>query len=197
MMTPALGLFYAGLVRAKSTLNTFMMSIDALGVASVTWALIGYSLAFSSGNGVIGGFDHVLLRGVTFAPRSGTAIPQLLFMAFEATFCIITAALVSSAVVERMGFGPFLIFVALWSVPRLSRTRTLGVGRRLAPAARNPRLRGWRTRRDGFRVFGFRGGDRSRCTQGLGSSGTSPAQCRVRASRCGTVVVRLVRLQRR
>jgi len=116
MMTPALGLFYAGLVRAKSTLNTFMMSIGALGVVTVTWALIGYSLAFSGGNEFIGGFGHVLLRGVTFTPRHGTAIPQLLFMAFEATFCIITAALVSGAVVERMRFGPFLIFIALWSV---------------------------------------------------------------------------------
>lgn len=116
MMTPALGLFYAGLVRAKSTLNTFMMSIGALGVVTVTWALIGYSLAFSSGNGFIGGFGHALLRGVTFTPRPGTAIPQLLFMAFEATFCIITAALVSGAVVERMRFGPFLIFIALWSI---------------------------------------------------------------------------------
>ena len=116
MMTPALGLFYAGLVRAKSTLNTFMMSIGALGVVTVTWALVGYSLAFSSGNGFVGGFGHVLLRGVTFAPRPGTAIPQLLFMAFEASFCIVTGALVSGAVVERMRFGPFLIFVALWSV---------------------------------------------------------------------------------
>jgi Amt family ammonium transporter len=116
MMTPALGLFYAGLVRAKSTLNTFMMSIGALGVVTVTWALIGYSLAFSSGNGFIGGFGHALLRGVAFTPRHGTAIPQLLFMVFEASFCIITAALVSGAVVERMRFGPFLIFIALWSV---------------------------------------------------------------------------------
>ncbi len=116
MMTPALGLFYAGLVRAKSTLNTYMMSIGALGVVTVTWALIGYSLAFGKGVGFIGGLEHVALRGVTFAPRHGTAIPQLLFMAFEATFCIITAALVSGAVVERMRFGPFLLFMALWSV---------------------------------------------------------------------------------
>ncbi len=116
MMTPALGLFYAGLVRAKNTLNTFMMSIGALGVVTVTWALVGYSLAFDKGDGFVGGFKYVLLRGVTFAPRTGTAIPHLLFMAFEATFCIITAALVSGAVVERMRFAPFLIFMVLWSV---------------------------------------------------------------------------------
>jgi Amt family ammonium transporter len=116
MMTPALGLFYAGLVRAKNTLNTFMMSVGALGVVTVAWALVGYSLAFTKGNGFIGGFGHVLLRGVTFTPRPGTAIPHLLFMAFEATFCIITAALVSGAVVERMRYGTFLVFMVLWSL---------------------------------------------------------------------------------
>jgi Amt family ammonium transporter len=116
MMTPALGLFYAGLVRAKNTLNTFMMSIAALGVVTVMWAVIGYSLAFDRGNGFIGGLGYVFLHGVTFTPRHGTAIPQLLFWAFEATFCIITAALISGAVVERMRFGTFLVFIALWSV---------------------------------------------------------------------------------
>ena len=116
MMTPALGLFYAGLVRSKNTLNTFMMSIGALGVVTISWALIGYSLAFSKGNWFVGGLDHALLQGVAFAPRAGTAIPQLLFMAFEAGFCIITAALVSGAVVERMRFNAFLVFMVLWSV---------------------------------------------------------------------------------
>ena len=116
MMTPALGLFYVGLVRSKNALNTFMMSIGALGVVTLTWALVGYSLAFTPGNGFIGGLGHALLRGVTFAPRPGMAIPQLLFMTFEAGFCIITAALVSGAVVERMRFGAFLLFMALWSI---------------------------------------------------------------------------------
>ncbi|HEX2017133.1 MAG TPA: ammonium transporter [Solirubrobacteraceae bacterium] len=116
MMTPALGLFYAGLVRSKNTLNTFMMSVGALGVATVTWALVGYSLAFDKGNGFIGGLHYAFLDGVGFAPRAGTTIPHLLFMCFEATFCIITVALVSGAVVERMRFGAFLTFMALWSV---------------------------------------------------------------------------------
>jgi len=116
MMTPALGLFYAGLVRAKNTLNTFMMCIAALAVATVLWALIGYSLAFDPGNGLIGGLDHAFLQGVTFEPREGTTIPHLLFMVFQASFCIVTVALVSGAVVERMRFGPFLIFAGLWSV---------------------------------------------------------------------------------
>ena len=116
LMTPALGLFYGGLVREKNILNTFMMSVAALAVATLMWALVGYSLAFDEGNGFIGGLDHALLRDVTFEPREGSTIPHLLFMAFQATFCIITVALVSGAVVERMPFGAFLVFAALWSV---------------------------------------------------------------------------------
>ncbi len=116
MMTPALGLFYAGLVRSKNTLNTFMMCVAAIAVALVTWAALGYSLAFSEGNGFIGGLDHAFLNDVTYAPREGSTIPHLLFFAFQATFCIITTALVSGAVVERMRFGAFLVFAALWSV---------------------------------------------------------------------------------
>jgi Amt family ammonium transporter len=116
MMTPALGLFYAGLVRSKNTLNTFMMCIGAIAVATVTWALVGYSIAFDGDAPIIGGLGHALLNGVNFAPRAGTTIPHLVFFAFQATFCIITTALVSGAVVERMRFGPFLLFAALWSV---------------------------------------------------------------------------------
>ena len=116
LMTPALGLFYAGLVRSKNTLNTFMMSIAAIAVATVTWALVGYSLAFDGTGDLIGGLNFVALHDVTFVPREGTTIPHLVFFAFQATFCIITTALVSGAVVERMRFGPFLIFAALWSI---------------------------------------------------------------------------------
>jgi Amt family ammonium transporter len=116
LMTPALGLFYAGLVRSRNTLNTFMMSIAALAVATVAWAVVGYSLAFDEGNGIIGGLDFAFLHDVTFAPRDGTTIPHLLFMAFQATFCIVTTALVSGAVVERMRFEAFLVFAGLWSI---------------------------------------------------------------------------------
>ena len=115
LMTPALGLFYAGLVRSRNTLNTFMMCAAALAVATVMWALVGYSLAFDEGS-LIGGLDHAFLRGVGFTPREGTTIPHLLFMAFQASFCIVTVALVSGAVVERMRFGTYLVFSALWSV---------------------------------------------------------------------------------
>jgi Amt family ammonium transporter len=116
LMTPALGLFYAGLVRAKNTLNTFMMCVAAIAVAMVMWAVVGYSLAFDGDSALIGGLGYAGLHGVDFQPRDGTTIPHLVFMAFQATFCIITTALVAGAVVERMRFGAFLIFAALWSV---------------------------------------------------------------------------------
>ncbi len=116
LMTPALGLFYAGLVRSKNTLNTFMMCAAALGVAVVSWAVIGYSFAFADGNSIIGGFDYAFLNGVDLSPLEGQSIPQLLFFAFQGSFCVVTAALVSGAVVERMRFAPFMVFILLWSV---------------------------------------------------------------------------------
>jgi Amt family ammonium transporter len=103
-------------VRAKNPLNTFMMCVAAIAVAVVTWATLGYSFAFSEGNEIIGGFDYAFLNDVTFEPREGSTIPHLLFFAFQATFCIITTALISGAVVERMRFSAFLVFAALWSV---------------------------------------------------------------------------------
>jgi len=116
LMTVGLGLFYAGLVRAKNTLNTFMMSIAALGVVTISWALIGYSLAFGDGSGFIGNFDYAFLKDVGFEPYGETTIPQVVFFCFQGSFCIITAALVSGAVVERMRFLPYLGFIALWSI---------------------------------------------------------------------------------
>ena len=153
LMTPALGLFYAGLVRAKNTLNTFMMCRrPRIAVATVTWAAVGYSLAFDGGAGFVGGLGNAFLHDVTFAPREGTTIPELVFFAFQATFCIVTTALVSGAVVERMRFGPFLVFAALWSVLVYARDGALGLRRRLAAGARHARLRRRRAGRDGVRA---------------------------------------------
>ena len=112
LMTPALAFFYGGLVRSKNALNTMMMSFIALGFAGVTWALLGYSLAFAPGTAWIGGLQFGLLRGVTLDPQ-GT-IPHVLFMAFQGTFAVITAALISGAIVERMRFGAYLAFITLW-----------------------------------------------------------------------------------
>ncbi|NNE35097.1 MAG: ammonium transporter [Rhodothermales bacterium] len=114
LMTPALAFFYGGLVRAKNALNTMMMSFVALGVSGVIWAVAGYSLAFGEGGAFIGDFSMAFLNGVGLEPN-GT-IPHLLFMAFQGTFFIITAALISGAVVERMRFGPYVFFIALWGL---------------------------------------------------------------------------------
>src|SRR5262245_49290356 len=114
LMTPALGFFYAGLVRGKNALNTLMMSVISLGFVGLAWAMLGYSIAFAGDRPFLGTADHVLLRGVTLEAR-GT-IPHLLFMAYQGTFAIITAALISGAIVERIRFAPYLIVVTLWSL---------------------------------------------------------------------------------
>jgi ammonium transporter, Amt family len=112
LMTPALGFFYGGLVRSKNALNTMMMSFVALGLVAVAWALLGYSIAFAPGAPWIGSLSFAGLRGVGLEAQG--AIPHLLFMAFQGTFAIITAALISGAVVERFRFNAYLAFIVLW-----------------------------------------------------------------------------------
>src|SRR5215467_4208805 len=114
LMTPALAFFYGGLVRSKNTLNTMMMSVVSLGFVGVAWALLGYSLAFAAGNNFLGDLSRVFLRGVGLDAQ-GT-IPHLLFMCYQATFCIITAALISGAIVERMRFTTYVVFITLWAL---------------------------------------------------------------------------------
>src|SRR5688572_1866762 len=114
LMTPALAFFYGGLVRLKNALNTMMMSFISLGFVGIAWAAIGYSLAFAAGNNWIGDTSRLLLRGVGLDAQ-GT-IPHLLYMCYQATFCIITAALISGAIVERMRFSAYVVFITLWSV---------------------------------------------------------------------------------
>ena len=114
LMTPALAFFYGGLVRSKNALNTMMMSFVALGPVAVVWALLGYSLAFAPGNPVIGSLAFAGLRGVGLEAQG--AIPHLLFMCFQGTFAIITPALISGAVVERMRFNAYLAFITLWVI---------------------------------------------------------------------------------
>ena len=114
LMTPALAFFYGGLVRSKNALNTMMMSYISLGFIGVIWATIGYSLAFGEGSNWVGDTSKALLNGVGLEEQ-GT-IPQLLFMCFQGTFAIITAALISGAIVERMRFSAYLVFICLWAV---------------------------------------------------------------------------------
>src|SRR5437588_6557364 len=114
MMTPALGFFYGGMVRAKNALNTLMMSFSALGFVGLAWAFFGYSIAFGHSSTWCGGGEFFFLRGVGLGAQ-GT-IPHLLFFAYQGTFAIITAALISGAIVERMRFGPYIAFITLWSL---------------------------------------------------------------------------------
>src|SRR5215210_683830 len=98
LMTPALAFFYGGLVRSKNALNTMMMSFTALGFVGVLWAVVGYSLALTPGNNWLGDLSLVFLRGVGLEPSGAVlaiTIPHLLYMAYQGTFCIITAALIS------------------------------------------------------------------------------------------------------
>ena len=121
LMTPALAFFYGGLVRSKNALNTMMMSFISLGFVGVLWAVIGYSLALTPGSNFIGDLSAVFLNGVGLE-RTGSilgdllTIPHVLYMAFQGTFCIITAALISGAIVERMRFTAYLTFISLWSL---------------------------------------------------------------------------------
>jgi Amt family ammonium transporter len=114
LMTPALGFFYGGLVRSKNALNTMMMSVSALGIVGIGWALAGYSIAFAPGTGFFGNLSRAFLSGVGLEAQ-GT-IPHLLFFSYQGTFAIITAALISGAIVERMRFAPYLGFLLAWSV---------------------------------------------------------------------------------
>ncbi len=116
LMTPALAFFYGGLVRSKNALNTMMMSFISLGFVGVIWALAGYTLAFSTGNNWIGDLSNVFLKGVGLDVRTGTTIPHALFMSYQGTFAIITAALISGAIVERMRFSAYVAFISIWAL---------------------------------------------------------------------------------
>src|SRR5438094_839889 len=119
MMTgPGLALFYGGLVRQKNTLAMMMQSFALMALVTVMWGLVGYSLCFSQGTPVIGGFSHVLLRGVGIDPDADYAatIPQMTFMVYQLMFAIITPALITGATAERMKFSATVVFMALWSL---------------------------------------------------------------------------------
>ncbi|MHC1752920.1 ammonium transporter [Humidesulfovibrio sp.] len=116
-MTPGLGLFYGGMVRSKNVLATIMQSFILVGLISVVWALVGYTLAFGTDQGgIIGGLDFLFLNGVGMDATNGPVenIPHLLFMVFQCMFAVITPALITGAYAERMKFGGFLVFSTLW-----------------------------------------------------------------------------------
>ena len=124
MSIPGLALFYGGLVRSKNMLSVLMQVFVTFSMIVVLWCLYGYSLAFTEGNAFIGGFDRVFMKGM-FDPAKGefamaatfskgVVIPELLFLAFQATFAAITCCLIVGAFAERMKFSAVLLFMALW-----------------------------------------------------------------------------------
>ncbi|AKA67967.1 MULTISPECIES: ammonium transporter [Clostridium] len=118
LMTPGLALFYGGMVRRKNVLSTTMQSYAAIAIISIQWILIGYSLSFGGDiGGLLGNFQWAGLKGVGFSPNAdySATIPHQLFMMFQLMFAIITPALISGAIAERMKFSAFVIFLLAWS----------------------------------------------------------------------------------
>jgi len=118
-MTPGLAFFYGGMVRRKNVLNTIMSSFFIIGLASVMWVLIGYTMSFGKDiGGVVGNFQWFGFNGVTWDPNSdySATIPHNLFAAFQMMFAVITPALITGALVERMKFSALFLFIAAWSI---------------------------------------------------------------------------------
>lgn len=113
MAVPGLAIFYGGLVRAKNMLSVLMQVFVTFSLMSILWAMYGYSLAFTEGNAIIGGFDKVFLSGITPDSLSGV-IPEYVFLTFQMTFAAITPALIVGAFAERIKFSAVLLFMALW-----------------------------------------------------------------------------------
>jgi Amt family ammonium transporter len=118
MTGPGLALFYGGLVRKKNILGTMMQSFAMMGLVTVLWAVVGYSLAFGHGNWFVGGFEHLFLRGVGVTPNTDYAatIPEQTLMIYQLMFAIITPALITGAFAERMKFSAMALFLSLWSL---------------------------------------------------------------------------------
>jgi Amt family ammonium transporter len=119
LMTPGLAFFYGGLVRRKNVLAIMMQSFISMGVVTIVWVLVGFSLAFGPDHGgLIGGFKYVMLQGVGFEPNPsyGPTIPFLAFFFFQEMFAIITPALITGAFADRVNFRSYLLFLVLWSL---------------------------------------------------------------------------------
>ncbi len=118
LMTPGLAMFYGGMVRRKNVLGTIMHSYVAIALVSLQWILAGYSLSFGPDvSGIIGNLDWAFLRGVGTSPNPDYAatVPHLAFMIYQAMFAVITPALISGAIAERMKFSAYLLFTLAWT----------------------------------------------------------------------------------
>src|SRR5881394_1261536 len=118
LMTPGLAFFYGGLVRGKNVVHTMVLSLVCMALIGVLWALVSYSIAFSPGNAFVGGLDWIGLRGVGGDVYKDLAptIPHAAFMLFQAMFAVITPALISGSIVERVRIKAYILFVGAWSI---------------------------------------------------------------------------------
>lgn len=115
MTIPGIALFYAGMVRKKNMLSTLAQSVAICGLMSILWYAVGYSLAFSEGTPFIGGLSKAFLSGISISTLSGS-IPELLFVFFQMTFAILTPALITGSLAERMKFSSLCVFMVAWSL---------------------------------------------------------------------------------
>ena len=117
MTIPGLALFYGGMVRKKNVLSTMMFSLSAAILVSLIWVIAGYSLAFSGSGAYVGDFAKVMLNGIPFdAIVPNTTIPENLFVIFQMTFAIITVAIISGSIADRMKYSAFMAFIAVWVI---------------------------------------------------------------------------------
>jgi Amt family ammonium transporter len=117
LMTPGLAFFYAGMVRNKNVVSTLLQNYVALALVGILWACVGYSLVFTEGNAFIGGLKYKFLEGVDQGPAPiAASVPHLAFMAFQMMFAIITPALITGSIAERINFKGWLVFCAAWSL---------------------------------------------------------------------------------
>ena len=118
MSVPALALFYGGLVRAKNMLSVLMQVFVGFSMITVLWCIYGYSIAFTEGNALFGGWDRLFLKGATEAMAAtfskGVVLPELVFVGFQATFAAITCCLILGSIAERARFSAVLIFLGIW-----------------------------------------------------------------------------------
>ena len=116
IMSPGVALFYGGMLRKQSMTSIIAQTLLAMGIMSISWIVVGYSLAFSSGNMFVGGLDHLFLNGVSADTIGDYPIPDMEFMFFQMMFAMITAGIVLGACAERIKYTAIVWFLAIWSV---------------------------------------------------------------------------------
>jgi ammonium transporter, Amt family len=116
LMTPGLAFFYAGMVNHKNVVSTLLQSFMALSIIGLLWIFVGYSLVFTEGSSVLGGLDNILLTGLAGKTYGTSGVPMLAFVAFQMMFAIITPALITGSIAERVHFKAWILILALWSL---------------------------------------------------------------------------------